>query len=253
MLRIVQIIFAFFLIAVTACKKETDTASLSDTALNPSNVNANSFLASSTFDKLIVEVQYVNGSEPSAATITNVTSFLQSLLNKPAGITVTQKAVASPGKSAYTFADITTHESQNRTQLTKDKTLTAYVFFADGDYAETVNSNSKVLGIAYGKGSIAIFEKTIKSLSGGLTQPPSSVLETTVLEHEFGHVFGLVNNGTAMQAGHEDTPHGHHCTSSRCLMYYQAETSDIVANLTGGAVPSLDPNCNNDLKANGGK
>jgi len=162
-------------------------------ALNPLNVGPNSFLASGSYDKLIVEVQYVNGSEPSPSTISNVVSFLQAHLNKPAGISVVQKAVSSPGKSTYSVADITTFESHNRTQLTKDKTLTAYVFFADGDYSETVGSSSKVLGIAYQKSSIAIFEKTIKSFSGGITQPTSGTLESTVLEHEFGHVLGLVN------------------------------------------------------------
>jgi len=251
--RLIQLAVVIFLVLVTACKKDVDSAVISDAALNPANVNANSFLSSSAFDKLIIEVQYISGSEPSTASINNVVTFLQAQLNKPAGISVTSKVVASPGKSVYSFTDIQAFESRNRTQLTKDKTLTAYVFFADGDYAETVNSSSKVLGIAYGKGSIAIFEKTIKSFSGGLTQPPSSTLETTVLEHEFGHILGLVNNGSAMQTLHQDEAHGHHCTNTNCLMYYQAETSDVIANLTGGNVPFLDSNCNNDLKANGGK
>jgi hypothetical protein len=253
MLRFIRLTLLFLLAVVTACKKDSDSATISDTALNPPGVSANSFLASGSYDKLIIEVQYVNGSGPSPSTITDVVSFLQAHLNKPSGITVTQKAVASPGKSVYSLADIMAFESHNRTQLTKDKTLTAYVFFADGDYSETVSSSSKVLGFAYGKGSIAIFEKTIKSFSGGLTQPPSGTLETTVLEHEFGHVVGLVNNGTAMQAQHQDTAHGQHCSDKDCLMFYQAETSDVIANLIGGAVPALDPNCNNDLKANGGK
>ena len=162
MSRIIQLAAVIFLVLMTACKKDVDSAVISDAALNPANVNANSYLSSSAFDKLVIEVQYISGSEPSTTSINNVVTFLQAQLNKPGGISVTQKAVASPGKSVYSFSDIQTFESRNRTQLTKDKTLTAYVFFADGDYAETVNSSSKVLGIAYGKGSIAIFEKTIK-------------------------------------------------------------------------------------------
>src|SRR4051812_46571496 len=142
MQRFIQLASLFLAVVVTGCKKDESTT-ISDAAINPPGVSAGSFLASTSYDKLIIEVQYVNGSEPSSATISNVVSFLQAHLNKPAGISVTQKAVGSPGKSALSFADITAFESHNRTQLTKDKTLTAYVFFADGDYSETVNSSSK--------------------------------------------------------------------------------------------------------------
>lgn len=64
---------------------------------------------------------------------------------------------------------------------------------------------------------------------------------------------GLVNKGTALTSLHQDGVHGKHCSNSGCLMYYEAETSDIINNLLGDPIPSLDQNCINDLKANGGK
>jgi hypothetical protein len=214
-------------------------------------VTPNDFLSSRNYDKMTVEVQYIAGYQPSSATVSNLTTFLQSRLNKPGGINVTQKAISISGKSSYSLTDIEAIEHANRTQNTSGSTVTAYVFFVDGDYAGNAGS-SQVLGITYGNSSIVIFEKTIQSLSGGVGQPSVSTLESTVSEHEFGHVLGLVNNGTSMQSSHQDTPHGKHCTSTSCLMYYSVETSDVVANLLGG-IPSLDANCLNDLHGNGGR
>ncbi len=88
---------------------------------------------------------------------------------------------------------------------------------------------------------------------GGLAQPSRAAAETAVINHEFGHLLGLVNNGTPMIGDHQDEPHGKHCDNSKCLMYYAAETSDLLANLLTGAVPGLCVNCENDLKGNGGK
>ena len=84
--------------------------------------------------------------------------------------------------------------------------------------------------------------------------PSLEVLETTVVNHEFGHLLGLVNAGSPLQSDHQDTEHGKHCTEQDCLMYYTAETGEGIINmLSGGSVPSLDAQCIADLQANGGK
>ena len=234
---------ALLLVAI-GCHKEPDSV--------PHNVVPNDFLSDKKYDKLIVEIQYVSGFEPSSTTLDNLKTFLQQRLNKSAGITFTQNTIPSPGKSVYSAEDVQNIEKANRTQTTNNKTLTAYFFFADGDYTGN-NGSSKILGFAYGSSSMAIFEKTIKDFSGGVGKPSGSVLETTVVLHEFGHILGLVNNGTPMQATHQDVPNGKHCDDQNCLMYYIVETSDIVASVLGGTIPVLDAACLNDLKANGGK
>lgn len=212
----------------------------------------NDFLSNSRFDKLIVQVQYVKGFQPAAQTHDNLRLFLEQYLNKPEGVTLVEAEIESPGIPIYTIQDVWNVERKNRTQITKGRTLTAYVFFADKGYVGS-SGNSTVLGIAYGSSSMVIFESAIKNFSGGITQPSASALETTVAEHEFGHLFGLVNNGTAMQSPHQDEANGKHCNDTNCLMFYTAETNDVVANIVGGNVPVLDSRCMNDLKANGGK
>ena len=237
--------FLTILLAATGCHKES-------VSVSNNNIVPNDFLSDKKYDKLVVEIQYVSGNAPAAATLDNLQTFLQQRLNKSSGISITQNAIPSPGKTAYSLDDVQNIEKASRTQTTNDKTLTAYFLFVDGDYASN-SGNSKVLGFAYGSSSMTIFEKTIKGLSGGIGQPTVTVLESTVLLHEFGHILGLVNNGTPMQAAHQDVPHGKHCDDQNCLMYYTVETSDVVANLVGAGIPALNTSCLNDLKSNGGK
>jgi hypothetical protein len=223
-----------------------------ETVKNPNNVVPNDFLSGSYYNKMIVEIQYVNGFAPSTSTVNSLISFLQQRLNKPSGISVVQTAISAPGKTTYSLDEAASIEASNRTQATNGHTLTAYFIFLDGEYSAN-SGNSKILGVAYAPTSMVIFEKTVRDFSGGATQPPVATLETIVVEHEFSHLLGLVDNATAMQTPHRDSAHGKHCDNQNCLMYYLAETSNIVANVAGGNLPVLDANCLADLKANGGK
>lgn len=232
----------FLLLIALGCQKDAPF----DKKIEPSD-----FLSDDDYDKLIVEIQYISGQQPSSTTLDNLKSFLQNRLHK-SSITTVQTSIGSPNHSSYTLTDIKNIEEDNRTQVTKGKTLTAYFLFLDADYASN-NGNSKVLGVAYGNTSMAIFEKTIKEYSGGIGEPSTSTVETAVINHEFGHILGLVNNGTPMNTNHQDNANGKHCNVQSCLMYFNVETSDIIANLLGGGVPQLDTHCIKDLQDNGGK
>ncbi len=232
-----------------SCKKDNSTAPNSPTAMG---VTAKDFLSSSYYTKLQIEVQFVYGYKPTPTAIENIKSFLQQRINKPGGIEIIYTTIEPSSKTVYTIDDIRNIEKANRTIKNNESTLSAYILFLDGEYSQNTE-NLKTLGVAYGPSSLAIFENAIRDLSGGLGQPSITSVETTVTEHEFCHVFGLVNNGTALTSAHQDAAHGKHCNNTNCLMYYATETSDIINNLLGNNIPSLDQNCINDLKANGGK
>ncbi|MEW6468177.1 MAG: hypothetical protein AB1458_04595 [Bacteroidota bacterium] len=210
------------------------------------------FLSGKKYEKLLVEVNYVSGFEPSAGALAELRDFLEQRLNKPDGITVISSSIPSPGQSFYSIADLKEIEDRNRMHYSGRGTLTTYVLFVDGGFSGN-SGNAQVLGAAYDPTSICIFQKTVKDFSGGPLQPSRDTLEAVVLEHEFGHLMGLVNHGTAMQVPHQDGANGHHCSNQNCLMYYNVETTDIISVLLGGYVPSLDTECINDLRANGGK
>ena len=242
-----------FSIFIGGCSDD-DENEATNTPSNNQNVgvSANDLLSSETYDNLIIEIQYATGYAPPAAAITNLKSFLQQHLNK-SDISVITSEISAPGQAQYSASDIRAIEDNNRTQFTDGNTIAAYFFFADGGYSEDTD-NAKVLGIAYRNTSMALFQKTIEDNSGGLGQPSTSLLTSTVMNHEFGHILGLVNNGTPLTTQHQDTAHGHHCDVEDCLMYWTAETGAGITDLLGmSSPPSLDAQCITDLKGNGGK
>ncbi len=244
--KIFLIVVLILTIIIIGCKKDNNTNSSSQ-LITPQN-----FLAADQYTSLIIEIKYVEGYSPTQESLNNLKSFLSARLNKPDGITIITGSLPSKGRTSYSLPDIQYIEKLSRQYQTNNKTLTAFIFFADGGYIEDTE-NTKILGIAYGTTSAAIFGKTIKDFSGGITQPSQEVLETTIMNHEFGHLLGLVNYGSKMLSNHQDVAHGHHCINENCLMHYKVETSDIIGNLIGGNIPELDNNCINDLRLNGGK
>lgn len=247
-----------------SCSNEDNTTVINDENGNPTEVDtsqnkkpigssANDLLGENTFTKIVVEIVYVADFKPTTTTINSFKSFLQNRLHKSDGIQIIQREIPSPGTSPYSVNDIVALETTHRTKYNNNNEIAVFAFFSNGEYAGNTN-NSSVLGIAYRNTSFVIFEETIREYSSGVLSPGLSVLETTVMNHEFGHILGLVNTGSAPQSDHQDTPHGKHCNVDDCLMYWTAETGEGIINMiSGGNVPSLDSACLADLQANGGK
>lgn len=211
--------------------------------------SARDFLSADAFDRLVVQVQYVAGFRPTDGALSRLEAFLSARLEKPGGITIELAApLQIQAQASYSTADVRALEQQHRTRYTQGGTLAAYVIFLNGEYAQ----GSNVLGIAYNNTSMAVFAEKIGQFTGGALEPSQETVEATVAQHEFGHVLGLVNNGSPMQVEHQDEPNGKHCDNDKCLMHYSVRLTDFVANLLDG-IPSLDQNCLDDLRANGGK
>lgn len=225
-----------------------------DTTLNkkPLGESANDLLSNSKFDKLILDIMYFEGYQPTSTAINNFKSFLQNRLNK-ASIIINQRNIGSPTKNVYSINDIKTLEDAHREHYNSSNEIAVSGIFVNGEYSENT-SEGKVLGVAYRNTSFVIFEETIEDFSSGVLSPSQTTLETVVINHEFGHILGLVNVGSPMQNNHQDTTHGKHCDNDNCLMFWTAETGEGLVNMiSGGSVPELDANCIADLQANGGK
>jgi hypothetical protein len=240
------LIFLFF----EGCSKKDANSLPVINADNNKSVGASaaSLLTASSFTSLKIEIQFMPGFQPDAASINNITSFLTTLINKPGGISVTQQQITAGRKDSYSIKDIATIEQENRKYFNSQSEVAVYVLITDGIYSEP-----DVLGVAYRNTSICLFGKKILDNSGGVGQASRIKLETTVAEHEFGHLLGLVDLGTTMQTSHKDAVHGSHCNVQSCLMYYASETTDLLGFLITGNIPSLDSQCLADIQANGGK
>lgn len=211
--------------------------------------SANHFLSDNSFISLTIEIDYVEGYQPSQAAIDNLQTFLEQRLNKPGGISIRiDDAISSPQNDSFTAEEIYTLEQQHRDSYSEENTIAAYFLILDGAY-----ERENVLGVAYFNTSMALFEEVIRQHTGGLGQPSAATVETSVLMHEFGHILGLVNIGTDTVQAHEDAENEAHCTVESCLMYWAIQTTDLMGNLTGGEIPDLDAQCIQDLQANGGK
>lgn len=215
--------------------------------------SANDMLADANFQNMVFELFYVEGMEPTSVTIQNFEDFLSERLNKSGEITITLTQIESRNQSTYTLTDIRNIEDTIRTEYNDGDTVAVFGLFIDGEYSENTD-NGTVLGVAYRNTSFVVFEESIQSFSGQPFAPSTTVLESTVLNHEFGHLLGLVNAGTPLQSDHQDVENGRHCTVDDCLMFWTAETGEGLINMiSGGSIPSLDSQCIADLQANGGK
>jgi len=251
----------FILFLVVSCSKEEDNTSNTgnNTTNNPTShlqatgTSSNDLLSGTTFKSMVVELVYVQGFEPSQASIDNFVSFLENRTFKPNGITVEKREISSPGVSPYTNNEIRSIEDANRTKFNSENKIAVWAFFADGASANN-SGNAVVLGTAYRNTSFVIYQETIKGLSDSTFEPNRVVLETTVINHEFGHILGLTNLGSPLQSSHEDTEHPKHCNVNSCLMFWASETGSGIDNLIGQSeAPQLDAQCIADLQANGGK
>lgn len=214
---------------------------------NP-GVSATDFLTDENFDELIIEVQFMEGYEPTNEAINNLESFLEERLNKSSITILEPTEIPAEGQQRYSANEVRDLEREHRTQFSEEGSLAAYFLFLDGEYDQ-----ANVLGIAYFNTSMAFFGETIQNTSDGIFQLSRSTVETVVLQHEIGHVIGLVNNGAEMQTNHQDEENGSHCDDENCLMYFSVRTTDFFANVFDGQVPELDDQCIADLQAAGGK
>jgi hypothetical protein len=244
-----------FVSVMVSCSKE-DTAN--DGNVNnkignqqPTGSSSHDLLSDDIFTSMVIELVYVEGNQPTQTAVNNLVTFINNRTFKPGGITVEPRSISSPGITSYTTQNYVDFELANRTLYNTDDQIAVWAYFADGK-ADGDTSTQVTLGTAYRNTSFIIYEATIKSISGGFNEPSTAVLESTVLEHEFGHILGLTNFGAPLQSPHEDTENPKHCNVENCLMYYAATTGNNLMNL-GGSIPQLDSQCIADLQANGGK
>lgn len=242
---------------IASCSKEDaieiDTENIKLANQKKAGSSSNDLLSDTTFKSIVIELVYVEGFEPNQNTINNFIKFLNARTFKPNGIIVEKRAIASPGNAPYSNQEIIDFEDANRTKYNTNKQIAVWAFFADGA-SENNTDSSRVLGTAYRNTSFVIYEATIQDLSNSTFEPNRTILETTVITHEFGHILGLTNLGTSMIVNHEDTEHAKHCNVKSCLMYWAAESGSGLTNLMGSnTAPQLDAQCIADLQANGGK
>lgn len=242
---------AYLLLAILAFVASCDRSPSGTTSppyshtLSPGDSNED-LVTGDAFHRLVVEIVYMPGHAPSPIALDHLSDFLDRWLDKTEIVINTPRQIASSDQASYSAEDVRALEAEHRTAFSDPEagTLATFNIVVDGEY-----TSENVLGIAYHNTSTAYFGGTIARISGGLTQPRRRDVEATIWLHEYGHLMGLVDIGTPMQAPHRDDPNGAHCTENACIMYHAFNNADLLGNLLGLDIPDLDPFCEADIRA----
>ena len=237
--------------------------------------SANDILSNDVFTNLLIEVAHVEGFRPTNEAMQNFESYLRDHTFK-SNIEVQYRSLPSPNQEDLTIQEVANLEDENRTAFTNADTLAIYIYFADApDDDDDPDTGVVTLGSVYRNTSMVIYEQTVRDLASRSLLVSTADVESATLNHEFGHLFGLVNIGSPSVNDHEDieldedgnpvldssgNPVGNrHCNVDGCLMRAELQFGQGIMGMLesmasrGLAIPVLDHECILDLQANGGR
>jgi len=279
----------FCLSLVMACTKKSEGDSPDPDPVDKSanlraaGDSANDILSNNNFTKLKVEIAYVQGFRPTQEAMNEFVLYLKNHTFKEE-IEMIFRELPSPEKETLSIQEIADLEAENRTVYNNGDTLGIYIYFADAPSDEDDEEAGLVtLGAVYRNTTMVVHEVTVRRLAGLSNQINDVDIETATINHEFGHLFGLVNLGTTPVNDHEDIESDNHCNVIGCLMRAELQFSSsgksfalsarnnelksscslsgntvlkMLENTTAkglvNAVP-LDAECILDLQSNGGR
>jgi len=276
-------------ILVLGCSKKSDdkpdeqSKPVDKTAnLLATGKSANDLLSNEKFTKFKIEIAYVTGFRPTQEALDDFVNYLKAHTFKE-NIEMVFLELPSPEEEGLTVQEIADLEAEHRTVYNDGETLAIYIYFADAPAEEDEEDEGLVtLGAVYRNTSMVIHEVTVKKLASLSTLIIDADVEKVTINHEFGHLFGLVNLGTPTVNNHEDVDSENHCNVQGCLMRAELQfgasgkSNGITAknelrsgcSLSGESVLQmlesqtskglqktvlLDLECIRDLQANGGR
>jgi hypothetical protein len=260
-----HLIFLTLAVLIASCSKSSEDSSVpADLPVNKSNLlatgaSANDLLSNASFDRIVIEVAHVQNFRPTQEAMDNFITFLRDRTFKQ-DITLIYRVLPSPGEETLTLQEIADLEKENRTEYNNGSTLAIYIYFADAPSdSDDEESNSVTLGAVYRNTSMVIHEATVRRLAARSALVSVADAETATINHEFGHLFGLVDLGSSEINPHEDPESENHCDQAGCLMRAELEFGSGLMSMLesrvgkGAIVPDLDPECLLDLSNNGGR
>ncbi|MBU2997018.1 hypothetical protein KO500_11270 [Cellulophaga baltica] len=247
-------------------EENEEVTTVVDKTLNQqeTGASANDFLSNDNYDKLIIEVAYVTGYQPEEAAILDNLEFIEEITFKE-DIEVQYLELDSPNEATLSTQEVYDLEQENRTVYTDGTTLGMYIYFSDTTFEDDdPDSGLYTLGAVYLNTSMVIYQESVREIAKASTLISNATVETATLNHEFGHLFGLVNIGSDMVHDHEDETTNddgeiignQHCDQEGCLMRAELQFSSGMSKMLtakNGQVPDLDAECLLDVAANGGR
>ena len=175
---------------------------------------------------VVVELLEQSGAGPSSSTVDHLVRVLRGTTGKPVRVSGPIDLPATDGQATddeiRALADQYTGERQGGSQAV------IHLVFLNGRY----RADASVLGIADRGDVAAVFHDQVRAAATPLVR--ASTIEDAVVEHEDGHLLGLVD--LVLHTGRQDPGHPGHSRDKASVMYYAID-SDLITQVLDGPPP----------------
>ncbi|HBZ69719.1 MAG TPA: hypothetical protein DEP35_08320 [Deltaproteobacteria bacterium] len=199
--------------------------------------------------ELAVEIDWIPGCAPSVQTQEGIRAFLERYAKPERGVRlvldeeIRELAPGVPIPENRMLSALQIHElaRRHRSLVVTGGAESIYLLFIP--LKDTDGSGQGERGEAFVSESFAVVA-TERVRQEGFLAIQGNEVERFVVQHELGHLLGLVSNESHARAGH--------CTNPVCIMYPQPDLRAVLANwwraLIGQLPTELDADCEHDLE-----
>ena len=172
------------------------------------STDPNAYLSAHDYERLVIEVIGVEGVPADATAIAALADTAKMFCNKPAGVEVVWSPLVprwAQGAREWTEGQLGDFCDRYAKRHTAANTVVLHILFVPGTHTD----GPSVGAVTFAKDKVGVFAEA----------DPLWAM-SSILVHEFGHICGLVNNGTPDTHKHEDSDNLGHCKSTACTMFW---------------------------------
>jgi|GEM_PF-3380628 len=215
-------------------------------------------------NSLTLEIQPMGAAQLSQEAYNHVKDFLvRELAWEPGQVSITvnpsisnyEDPYSEPGRLSLRWAREVEKRIRKRRPTGKQGAL--FLLISDARSVDQTDT-ARPFGLAHRATSLILYHPAIADASGGEGQPLRWRLEAAVVEHELGHLLGLVNTGgrkprttditkeemSTSEALHEAADSPTHCAHQKCLMHASTLGAlSLATEKTADQMPELCEKC----------
>lgn len=234
-----------------------------DLEREPGGADAVNILSEAEYSSITIEFAYSEGNRPKQNSLDELKEFINARAHKSGGITYVETVIPAPSEAPFTYNELIEIEEEHRTQFRNGTNLAFWILMVnDVILNEDGTEDTNTLAAVYYNTSMYLSIPVITTAAKNAPISGYDGMESSTLQHEFGHWMGLVNTletGDPVhpdEGEHEDIENKGHCKVDTCLMYWGSNNpyhGGYVSRLQNGFLVELGELCIADLVAKGGK